>query len=302
MKKETDSLGNRMKRYEAEAAKHDGTRDGRPVVIRLDGHKFHKWTRRMRLQRPFDKKYVRILQETALYLCEQIPTCVMGYCQSDEISLCLRNDQSERSEPWFGNRIQKMVSVSASKATGFFNRAVMKRLSGKLGLDTPVLANVDFNNLPSELSERLKEQVDRHVLGGSWKPAEIRLIPIPLAEFDSRVLFLPDLTEVVNYFIWRQGDCMSNSLSSLAQSVFDHRELHGKKAVELEEMLKSKGQGWDDLPRHLKFGTFVHKRQEQREREDILFTRDKFFVDTETPMFAKDKGEVERAYMFSSLF
>ena len=79
------TLGERMKEYEMQSR----TRLLRkvPVIIRLDGKAFHTWTRG--LDRPFDRNLMHIMQKTMLALCEQIQGCVLGYTQSDEITLVL---------------------------------------------------------------------------------------------------------------------------------------------------------------------------------------------------------------------
>jgi tRNA(His) 5'-end guanylyltransferase len=43
--------------------------------------------------------------------------------------------------------------------------------------------------------------------------------------FDSRVFIIPDITEVYNYFTWRQQDCTRNSISMAASAYFSHKEL-----------------------------------------------------------------------------
>ena len=73
------------------------------------------------MDKPFDDILVKTMQDTMLYLCENIQNCVVGYTQSDEITLLLIDYQNKDSESWFGNNIQKMVSVSASMATLAFN-------------------------------------------------------------------------------------------------------------------------------------------------------------------------------------
>ena len=65
-----------------------------------------------------------------------------------------------------------------------------------------------------------------------------------LAYFDSRVFTIPDRTEVMNYFRWRQQDCIRNSVSMVAQSNFSHKELHGKSQSDMHEMLHNKGVNW----------------------------------------------------------
>ncbi|MFW6122346.1 MAG: tRNA(His) guanylyltransferase Thg1 family protein, partial [Petrotogales bacterium] len=53
------------------------------------------------------------------------------------------------------------------------------------------------------------------------------------AFFDARVFSIPK-EEVVNYFIWRQQDATRNSIQMVGQSVFSHKELHGKSCDEIQ--------------------------------------------------------------------
>lgn len=88
-------------------------------VIRVDGKGFSKYTKS--LVRPFDPKFTQDMQKTALYLCENIDGAVLGYTQSDEISIIVSDLTGARTQQWFGGQIQKIVSVSAGFATAKFN-------------------------------------------------------------------------------------------------------------------------------------------------------------------------------------
>ena len=81
-----DDLGARMKIFYEQIPKTKLMRRT-PVIIRIDGKAFHTFTRGF--QRPFDKVLIKTMQETTKYLCENIQGCVLGYTQSDEISLVL---------------------------------------------------------------------------------------------------------------------------------------------------------------------------------------------------------------------
>lgn len=114
------SLGDRMKAYEKA---YNQVIIGRvPVIIRCDGKGFSKWTKRQKLAKPFDNRMISAMSDTLLTVAENIEGCVFGYTQSDEMTFVLRNDQSFESEPWFGNRIQKICSVTSSMVTAVFNR------------------------------------------------------------------------------------------------------------------------------------------------------------------------------------
>lgn len=130
MSKKGDSLGDRMKNYES-ISRNFLTRRV-PAIIRLDGKAFHTFTRGM--QKPFDSVLTQTMQETMKYLCENIQGCVLGYTQSDEITLVLTDYTTTKTDAWFGYNVQKMTSVSASMATLAFNRVYQLRAySGKVG-------------------------------------------------------------------------------------------------------------------------------------------------------------------------
>ena len=105
MSNKKDSIGDRMKQYEHVTRTYLTRRT--PVIIRLDGKAFHSFTRG--LQKPFDDILVKSMQDTMKYLCENIQGCVLGYTQSDEITLVLVDYQNRNTSAWFDNNIQKMV-------------------------------------------------------------------------------------------------------------------------------------------------------------------------------------------------
>ncbi|HLD91558.1 MAG TPA: tRNA(His) guanylyltransferase Thg1 family protein [Patescibacteria group bacterium] len=113
-----DDLGTRMKeQYE------NRTRIKLPrrtnTIIRLDGKAFHTFTKDF--NRPFDVRFIYLMNETAEYLCENIQGCKFAYVQSDEISLLLTDYDKITSEAFFDGNIQKITSITASMATMIFN-------------------------------------------------------------------------------------------------------------------------------------------------------------------------------------
>ena len=80
------TLGDRMKNNYENISRYYLTRR-MPVIVRLDGCHFHTFTKGFK--KPFDEILVKTMQETMKYLCENIQGCVLGYTQSDEISLVL---------------------------------------------------------------------------------------------------------------------------------------------------------------------------------------------------------------------
>lgn len=124
--KARDALGARMKSdYEFRARTMLPRRTW--TIVRIDGKAFHAYTRG--LDRPFDRQFIDDMVTTTVHLCEQVQGCRLGYCQSDEISLVLADNQGPASEAWFDGNQQKIVSVTASMATAKFNQLRPGRLA-----------------------------------------------------------------------------------------------------------------------------------------------------------------------------
>jgi tRNA(His) guanylyltransferase len=81
--------------------------------------------------------------------------------------------------------------------------------------------------------------------------------------FDSRVFSIPERTEVYNYFLWRQRDCIRNSKMGFAQSFFSQKELHKLGANDaIQKVLDVHGQDWNNLPNQLRNGTVLYRDTE----------------------------------------
>src|SRR5580704_10683790 len=91
------------------------------VIIRIDGRGFHTFTKQ--LERPYSRLLADALDKAALSLCQEMIGCRFAYGQSDEYSFLLTDFEKENAPLWFDGNVQKIVSVSASLFTGYFNRA-----------------------------------------------------------------------------------------------------------------------------------------------------------------------------------
>lgn len=81
----------------------------------------------------------------------------------------------------------------------------------------------------------------------------------PLAFFDCRAWTAPTPGEAVNVLVWRQQDAIRNSIQGAAQSLYSHKQLHGKRKKELLKALTEKEIDWNEYPPFFKWGTFVQK-------------------------------------------
>lgn len=114
----TDEFGDRMKGYEAAS---DYVLPARlPVIVRLDGNSFSRFTEEAGFEKPFDARFENAMDAAATATADYLGA-VFAYVQSDEITLLLLNDRSFDDTPFLGNRVQKVCSLSAATcATAFY--------------------------------------------------------------------------------------------------------------------------------------------------------------------------------------
>ena len=122
------SLGDRMKRYESVTKNYLMRRQ--PAIIRLDGKAFHTFTRGF--DKPFDLVLNYTMQGTMKYLCENIQGCVLGYTQSDEITLVLCDYQNLDTDAWFGYNVQKNGVCCGFYGNNEIQSSLCKRSPGVL--------------------------------------------------------------------------------------------------------------------------------------------------------------------------
>ncbi len=270
MANKKDSLGDRMKNYENVPKIKLMRRT--PVVIRLDGKAFHTFTKGF--VKPFDEVFMKTMSDTMKALCENIQGCVLGYTQSDEISLILVDYQAITTDAWFDNNVEKMCSVSASMATLFFNNAWRNNVAEwAANNDNPEQAKVYVSRLYKAL-------------------------------FDSRVFSLPK-EEVMNYLVWRQQDATRNSILSVGQANFSQKQLSGKSCNVIQDMLfTEKGINWNDYPIPCKRGVCCIKKPVAfQPKSDVWDFADncyrmKWVIDTEIPIFNREPEYVNKLVFF----
>lgn len=156
------------------------------------------------LKKPFDTDLSTDIDNAIIAMLPELQGSVLAYTQSDEISVLLTDFTTPGTCAWFDGNLQKMVSVASSIMTAHFNHDRRMR---------------HFET---------QDTMDNFML----------------AYFDCRAFTIPDRTEVMNYFRWRQSDCVRNSVSMVAQANFSHKELNGKSQANMHDMLHNKGINW----------------------------------------------------------
>ncbi len=267
-----DSLGDRMKEFYENRAKHYLTRK-MPVMIRIDGKSFHSFTKGF--SRPYDEVFHNAMNSTLQYLCKNIQGCKFGYTQSDEISLVLTDLDTLTTDGWFDYGVQKMCSVAASMATLQFNRAFADE------------ANKWFQNRITV------ESVEDYELGTAkiWEAYNKALIKG--AMFDARVFSIPE-EEVVNCFIWRQQDATRNAIQMLGQTHFSHKQLEGRSCNDIQDMLFIEREiNFNDMPVEFKRGVCCYRTQVPTV-ERLIGYKTEWVLDKDCPIFTQNREYIEK--------
>lgn len=276
---DTSDLAKRMKGYEERNRYYLQRR--MPVILRLDMRAGHGFTKGF--VRPFDEIFIKTMQKTAKYLCENIQGCKLSYQQSDEITLVLVDYDKLNTDCFFDYRVDKLCSIAASMTTMAFNKFFRDNVGDYL------YENYDDQYL-ADYIETLQNAVDKGAM------------------FDCRCFNIPK-EEVTNLIYWRQLDASRNSIQMVGQANFSHKELQNKSCNEIQDMLMTqKGINWNDLPIYQKRGSCCVKENHFIENEkgtQICFSegcsdpfedeetltgvyRSGWVIDTEIPIF---KGE-----------
>lgn len=212
----TDALGDRMKLYERSETGRIALPRA-PVYARIDGRCFSRFTAKM--GRPYDFAMSRCMIETTKALVQETHALI-GYTQSDEISLCWLQNKVDSELP-FGGKIFKMTSCLAALATARFILAAQETWSDLVAACPPT--------------------------------------------FDCRVFSLPDRDELANAFLWRERDATKNAISMATRAHYSAKQMDGKSASDMQEMLFAKGVNFNDYPAFFKRGTFVRRELVERE-------------------------------------
>lgn len=272
-----DELGTRMKTF-YEAVPDTKLVKRMPVAIRIDGKAFHTFTQGFK--RPFDEVLIKTMQQTTQYLCQNIQGCVLGYTQSDEITLILVDYQTLTTEAWFDYRVEKLCSIPASMATMAFNKFLNKNVVNytfSIAGEEARYGKTEWT-YEDEYLETLMKAVDKGAI------------------FDARCFNIPK-EEVTNLIYWRQLDASRNSVQMVGQAYFSQKELQDKSCSDIQDMLMTKGVNWNDLPTYQKRGSCCVKNKIVIESNGItadVYLRDtsksenKWIIDTNIPIF---KGE-----------
>ncbi|KAF3006631.1 hypothetical protein E8E13_007735 [Curvularia kusanoi] len=189
-------LAVRMKQYEA--LFDFALPPGSPIILRLDGHAFSKFT--SHFCRPFDQRIHDAMIAVCVDLLAYFPSATLAYTHSDEITLVFPEGVQS-----FNERLQKLSSLAASYCSVRFNT----HLAAALATSTePKVKDSAFDRLGTA-----------HF--------DARLFSVHSAE---------EALNCVLWRC--RNDAVRNSVNAFARTMYSTEEMHGKTTEQLITMMK----------------------------------------------------------------
>ena len=122
-----------------------------PLIVRVDGWKFHNLAAKMGLMKPFDEKMAKCLVKAAKEPFNLGLPATLAYVFSDEVSFLIKPPLP------FKGRVEKLVSIFASIVASSFSTALREiNLGANVGFDGRVVV-VRHQEIPEYLSWRQAE-------------------------------------------------------------------------------------------------------------------------------------------------
>ena len=246
--KGSNTLADRMKQYEAP---FDFTLPlASPVILRLDGHTFSRFT--APFCRPFDQRIHDAMVATCSDLLKYFPQATVAYTQSDEMTLVFPAGVQS-----FNERIQKLSSIAASYCSVRFNIHLVAFLTAN---PEPKVKSTAYDNLGTA-------------------DFDARFFAVPSVEEALNCLLWRC-----------RGDAMRNSVNAFARTLYSDKQLHKRTTTEVREMMKKeKGVVYEEaVPRWAVEGSLVKK--EQLEHEGVNLKTGKTEVTMRTRTRIEDRG------------
>lgn len=133
MRDRFDNMGDFLKQRESMIPADGRFLAGLPLIVRLDGSSFSKFTKSMK--RPFDDKFSKLMEDTAMYIADYFHADLV-FTQSDEITLLFSNqgqimfDGIQQQLP-YGGRYQKILSEFSGITSSFFRNKLYELFPDK---------------------------------------------------------------------------------------------------------------------------------------------------------------------------
>jgi hypothetical protein len=207
------------------------------------------------MKKPFDTNFHQVMTAVCYDLMNQYaPTLI--YTQSDEINMIFFPRTAEIKidgevetrfiEPIFNGNVQEIVSCFSAYASVRLN----------YWLDETFCKEYQKDQLrENTITEDKKSGVEAR----KYDEKTYEKILDMTHFFAGRVFQLPDADEVYNHILWRQTDCIRNSVAAYAKQFYDDKELDGNSTTQKILMIRRAHGEWADSHVAFRQGMFFKK-------------------------------------------
>lgn len=124
------------------------------IVVRVDGKNFSNLLKKFE---PTDKDHDEAMTLSAIETIKHMSNFIIAHVQSDEISFVMSTEGFDGTQPWFGNRLQKLISVPAGLVSAYYT-TLMTAAKNKLFVGTfdAKVFELSRKTLPFYLKYRIK--------------------------------------------------------------------------------------------------------------------------------------------------
>lgn len=201
-----------------------------PAVILISGEEYQKFTEKF--QKPYDSIFLSSMQNTLVYMCSQIPGCIMGYTKEFDMTIIFNSPSNIETPSWYNFDINKITTLTASMATLKFNKTFEK--SAK----TYVMSGNNFDE--TRKFTAMQGYVSAIEEGALFTSKTFNIQPDQIADY----LFL------------QQKQTIDNAVHEMGLEYFKEAELADKSSSDIQFMVFDKsGINFDSYPSEFKRGT-----------------------------------------------
>jgi tRNA(His) 5'-end guanylyltransferase len=146
-----------------------------------------------------------------------------------------------------------------------------------------------FGNHTQKIGSFLSSVATHEFVSALWQEEQPPEIEGPVC-FSSLVFAVPNVTEAINYLIYRQLRCMQDAVNSTAYTHLADVDMSSKTIDERKEAIeKEAGIVFDDYPSAFRIGVGTYLTPSLISTPRGQITKQKWFLNTELPLFSEHK-------------
>ena len=238
-----------------------------PFIVRIRQQGYKQFSKDFYI--PFDALYTNAMKDAMSRLVKNrsIGGCNLGYLTHNEINLVYTGCNPSNYDVLLSSMtISQLVSWISSMMTSYFNEALL-------------------NQIDRQEKENGNRQEHQRLDLDIYKDALFK------AEFKVNAFNIPKKC-IYDYLYLKSWNCVRNSTVIASLAVMTDKDRVGKKAIELEKILKDKGMDVNNIHWNYRYGVLCVKTKENNKSKTEFVYLDKPLSQGGTNIIAKNKKDI----------